>query len=250
MKLARLHGRPEIFLSVQGEGKSIGRPSTFVRLSTCNLYCGFCDTDYTWNWEGTPFRHRRDAEPGYRKFSAEREIVELSSDEIALEVERLGCKNLVLTGGEPLLQQGELVALMRSLRERDAAYRFEIETNGTLVPSAELDALVAQYNVSPKLENSGVQKRHRLRPEALASFALNPKATFKFVVMDAPDVAEVSTCIREYAITPSAVWLMPEGSSSETIRARQRWLADLCAAQGFQLGDRLHIHLYGNDRGK
>src|SRR5262245_10049215 len=114
MKLASLHSRPEVFLSVQGEGRSIGRPSVFVRLSTCNLYCTFCDTDYTWNWQGTPFRHRRDAEPGYRKFDPDRDLVELAPDAIAAEVARFDCRNVVLTGGEPLLQQGELAELVRA----------------------------------------------------------------------------------------------------------------------------------------
>lgn len=250
MKLARLHSRPEVFLSVQGEGKSIGRPSVFVRLSTCNLYCTFCDTDYTWNWQGTAFRHRRDAEPGYRKFDPGRDLVELPPGAIAAEVARFDCRNVVLTGGEPLLQQGELAELLRSLRALDPEYRFEIETNGTVVPAADLDALVEQYNVSPKLENSGVQERHRVRSEALAFFARSPKATFKFVVMEARDVEEVADCVRLHSLPADRIWLMPEGSSSETIRGRQRWLADVCAARGFQLGDRLHIHLYGDERGK
>jgi 7-carboxy-7-deazaguanine synthase len=250
LKLARHRGRPEIFASVQGEGKSAGRPSVFVRLSHCNLYCTFCDTDYTWNWRGTPFPHRRDTEPGYRKFDPEAESLELTPAAVAAELLRHTCDNLVITGGEPLLQQAELVALLGTLRAARPAVAVEVETNGTLVPSAELDALIDQYNVSPKLENSGVRASHRYRPEAAEFFARNPKASFKFVVAEAADIAEVLDYSGRHALEAARVFLMPEGSRSETLRERQRWLAGVCALHGFRLGDRLHIHLYGDERGK
>jgi organic radical activating enzyme len=250
LKLARHRGRPEIFLSVQGEGKSAGRPSVFLRLSHCNLYCTFCDTDYTWNWRGTPFPHKRDADPAYEKFDPEAESVELTPAEVLAEITSHACDNLVITGGEPLLQQAELVTLLRELRAARAGVAVEVETNGTLVPEPALDALVDQYNVSPKLASSGVRASHRDRPEAAGFFARSPKASFKFVVSEPRDVAEVLEYSGRHALGPAQVFLMPEGSRSETLRERQRWLSGVCTEHGFRLGDRLHIHLYGDERGK
>jgi len=249
MKIARLDDAPEIFLSVQGEGKSAGRPCVFVRASLCNLHCVWCDTDYTWNWVGTPFAHRRDAEPGYRKFDRSEQIVELTPDEVVEIVDRFNCRSVVLTGGEPMLQQSELVALMKHLRSRDGGYWFEVETNGTIVPTDEFDALVNQYNVSPKTSNSGIDRRLRLKDDALESFARCPKATFKFVVADVGDLEEVLSLVQEFRVAPERVYLMPEGTRSDTLRSRQEWIIEQCKRHGLNFSDRLQVHVYGDRRG-
>ena len=158
MKLARLGEGPEIFFSLQGEGKSLGAPSVFVRTSRCNLYCSWCDTPYTWNWSGTSFAH--DSAP---KFDMQAQTIELGVPDVAAWVRRWPCRRVVLTGGEPLLQAVDCEALVRALRASEPRYAIEIETNGTLVPPAALDAVIDQYNVSPKLENSGVERALRLR---------------------------------------------------------------------------------------
>lgn len=249
MKLARLRGGPEIFASIQGEGRNLGQFSVFVRSSLCNLHCVWCDTDYTWNWVGTSFPHVRDTEPGYRKYEKADQIVELSTDEIAGAVRALRAKNVVLTGGEPLMHQSDFTQLIHRLRVADSDYRFEVETNGTIKPDAAFDVAIDQYNISPKLANSGNLDRLRLRPEVLEFFARSPKAWFKFVCGSADDVDEVATIVSDHGVNPNRVFLMPQGTTTEQIRATSASLVECCIAHGFNFSDRLHVHLFRNKRG-
>ena len=251
MKLARLRDGPEVFLSVQGEGKSLGRPSVFVRTSQCNLHCRWCDTDYTWNWRGTPFKHRRDTDPSYRKFDKAEQMIELRPAELLPIIRQHACQNVVLTGGEPLIQQAELVELMQLLRASSASYRFEVETNGTLAPSAAFDALVAQYNVSPKLAHAGDPRELREKPEVLAWFANNLRATFKFVVAEASGgIDEVRELVHVHRIAPERVYLMPEGTTSAELSRHAPAVVSLCLAHGFKFTDRAHVRIFGDERGR
>jgi len=249
LQLARLNGSPEVFHSIQGEGKSMGVPSVFVRTSLCNLHCIWCDTDYTWNWIGTRFPHLNDVRPGYHKFDKKKWIAACTVDEIAALVTAFSCPNVILTGGEPMLQQPALAALMLRLRQTSPAYRFEVETNGTLVPTVEFDAAIDQYNVSPKLENSNNPRKLREKPAAYRYFAQHPKAHFKFVVAEKTDLAEVLELAERYAIAPEKIWLMPEGNTRQMLSRRRRWLVDVCKEHGFRYTDRLHVQIWGSKKG-
>lgn len=220
-----------------------------MRTSLCNLHCIWCDTDYTWNWVGTRFPHVNDAKQGYRKFEKQKWIARCEPTEMAETVAAFPCKNVILTGGEPMLQQVALVALMAALRSKSADYSFEAETNGTLLPTTEFDAAVDQYNVSPKLENSGNTRRLREKPAALLFFAQSPKANFKFVLSEKEDLAEVLDLIRTYDIAPQKIWLMPEGTSAGTLAKRRKWLVEICKAHGFRYSDRLHVQIWGSKKG-
>ena len=226
-------GEPEIFTSLQGEGPSAGRPSTFVRLSNCNLACAWCDTAYTWRFTGP------DA------FERKAEQVVLSEQDTAARILAFDGNRLVVTGGEPLLQGPALAKLLALLPDMHV----EIETNGTVVPPPALDPLVHQYNVSPKLAHSGNPAAKALVPERLSAFAADPRAWFKFVVATPGDVTEVLALAATYAIPRERLFVMPEGTASATLRTRSRWLAEICAREGLRLSDRLHIHLYGDTRG-
>lgn len=249
IKLARLNHGPEIFHSIQGEGVSMGVPSVFVRASLCNLHCQWCDTDYTWNWENTPWQHERDAEPGYRKYSKADYLIEMNTAEVAEKIASFRCSNVIITGGEPLLQDEQWLAVIHELTTKDPCYRFEVETNGTLVPSRQLDARINQYNVSPKLENSANPANLRLKPEALDFFAKSSKAWFKFVVSQSTDLSEIEQLIARNKLPRERVILMPEGGNNTTLDERRSWLADVCIKHGFRFSDRLHVQLWGSKRG-
>jgi 7-carboxy-7-deazaguanine synthase len=249
LKMARLNGQPEIFHSIQGEGKSLGLPSIFVRTSLCNLHCVWCDTDYTWNWVGTRFPHDNDVKPEYRKFDKKKWIAQCSVEEITERVAAFPCHNVILTGGEPMLQQAALADLMNALRMRTDAYRFEVETNGTLVPQPVFDAGIDQYNVSPKLENSGNTRKLREKPAAYRFFAESPKSNFKFVVAKQDDLTEVLELQNRYSIAAEKIWLMPEGRSRQTLTKRRQWLVELCKMHGFRYSDRLHVQIWGSKKG-
>lgn len=249
MKLSLIEdGRPEIFCSLQGEGKSAGVPSTFVRLGQCNLHCFWCDTPYTWNFEGTDFRHINDEAGKPRKFVRNDEIVDVALDDIVETVAAFPADNVIFTGGEPLLQQRDIAVVIEALKKR-RAFRFEIETNGTLIPKPELQTLVDQFNVSPKLLHSGNDAAIRLKPAALLFYADCEYAYFKFVVAEPDDIAEVESLIETYGLSRSRVYLMPLGTTSEAIRKRSVWLQSACIENGLYFSDRLHIHLYGDERG-
>jgi 7-carboxy-7-deazaguanine synthase len=244
VKLARLGDGPEIFYSLQGEGKNQGAPSVFVRTSRCNLYCSWCDTPYTWNWTGTAFTH--ESAP---KFDMAAQTLELGIAQIAALVRRFPCRRLVLTGGEPMLQASDCAALVRELCSGGTRYAVEIETNGTVLPPAELDAVIDQYTVSPKLESSGVERSLRLKAEALAFFAGTPKSVFKFVVAGDADLAQVGELVSAHAIDPDRVYLMPKASTPAQLRELSPSVAAACLAAGYRFSDRLHIHLFGNRPG-
>jgi organic radical activating enzyme len=233
-------GGPEIFASLQGEGPSAGMPVAFVRLSRCNLACTWCDTAYTWRFEGDNRPHR-DGVTYDRKANQ----VTLSPQDTAERIAMLGQKRLVITGGEPLLQAGALAAMLAHLPD----IAVEIETNGTIAPPVRLDIRVDHYNVSPKLAHSGNAADLALIPERLDVWAAEPRAFLKFVVASPGDVDEVLALHRRYRFRPERVFLMAEGTDSAALRARQAWLSDLCVKHGFRMSDRLHIHLYGDTRG-
>ena len=233
-------GEPEIFASLQGEGPSAGKPCAFVRLSRCNLACVWCDTAYTWRFEGDHRPHRDGV--AYERAANQ---VTLGEADAAGRIAALGKPRLVVTGGEPLLQAPALARMLALL----PGMAIEIETNGTVAPPPALDALVHQYNVSPKLAHSGNTAELALPPERLRHWAAEPRAAFKFVVAAPGDVEEVLRLADSFAIPRERVWLMAEGTDAATLAARERWLAQLCLDHSLTLSKRLHIELYGDTRG-
>lgn len=231
----------EIFHSLQGEGISTGRPSVFVRLSGCNLHCHWCDTPYTWAFAGHEAHHRDG-----KAYDRAANSVALDVAVVAARIAGHDCRHIVLTGGEPLLQQPALSALCAAL---GPGYHIEVESNGTVPLTPAFGPHVDQLNLSPKLAHSGNDADEREKAGVLAGYAQDPRATFKFVVAGPGDVEEVAAFVARHGITAGRVLLMAEGTDSATLRERAAWLAPLCLERGYRFTDRLHIHLYGDTRG-
>jgi organic radical activating enzyme len=124
-----------------------------------------------------------------------------------------------------------------------------VETNGTRTPSSAFTEAVDQFNVSPKLSNSGVKKSLRLAPDTLRFFASSPKAWFKFVIAAMADLDEVIALKNEFSIPDERILLMPEGRTSADLDQSAPAIAELCRQHGFRFCDRLHIRLWGDKRG-
>ncbi len=225
-------GNAEIFYSVQGEGINLGKPTVFLRLAGCNLKCSWCDTKYAWDWQN---------------FKREENTITLAGKAVEKLIREYGCKALVITGGEPLLQQEQLVRLLARLKK--SGFYIEIETNGTVFPTVELLYDVDHWSVSPKLANSGNAQNRRGQRVRYGVFACLSNAHFKFVIRDEEDVAEVKALAERHAILAEKILLMPEATEAEQLIARSRWLAEVCKQNGYRLTTRLQTLLWGNSRG-
>ena len=217
--------------TVQGEGPTAGRRAGFVRLARCNLDCTWCDTPYTWDWS---------------RFDPADEAHPTDVADVVARLDAMAPGRVVVTGGEPLLQQRALVPLLDACAAR--GWPVEVETNGTVVPDPEVVQLVAQFNVSPKLANSGVAADRALRPAALAALRDSGRAVFKFVVNGPADLDEVAAVVDAHGLAP--VWVMPEGTAAADLLPRLRALVDDVVGRGWNLTPRLHVLLWGDERGR
>ncbi|HEY0463933.1 MAG TPA: 7-carboxy-7-deazaguanine synthase QueE [Polyangiaceae bacterium] len=221
----------EIFQSLQGEGVSSGAPCVFVRLAQCNLHCTWCDTKYTWDFE---------------RYRYEDEVREQSVVAVAQIVNDAASRRLVLTGGEPLLQQRALKELFARLAPDIAV---EVETNGTIVPESPALSRVNQWNVSPKLANAGDPEPFRIRPEALLTLRDSGRAYLKLVVNGEADFAEADALVARLAWPTDRVSLMPEAADREQLRTRSWAVAEAARARSYRFSSRLHLELWGGRRG-
>jgi 7-carboxy-7-deazaguanine synthase len=160
----------EIYKSVQGESSFAGRPCIFVRLAGCNLRCTWCDSEYTFKG-------------GYK----------LTEDEVVAEIEKLAPVRLVeFTGGEPMLQERELVPLMTRLLA--SGYELMIETSGER-PLANVPVEVHKI-VDVKCPASGEGGSFRM--ENLT--ALTKRDEVKFVISDRADYEFAREFVCEHGL--------------------------------------------------
>ena len=237
-------GQPEIFDTIQGEGRNMGKHTAFLRLSECNQSCSWCDTPQTWAFtEAKAARH--DTETVYNKLDWQ---VKKEVEDIVEQVFATNPESLVITGGEPLMQQNAVINLIKGLREKNPDYHTEIETAGTIVIKDELLELLDQINCSPKIANSGNPFNKRRKPLALQKLAEAEKTDFKFVVTKEEDVEEILELVELSGVSNDRVFLMPEGRTPEEIQQHSVMVGDLVKKHGFNMTTRLHILMYGAKR--
>jgi 7-carboxy-7-deazaguanine synthase len=221
----------ELFDSLQGEGPSAGAPATFLRLALCNLRCSFCDTRYTWDWQ---------------RFDYDAEVRAMSVEELAPRLSQASGNRLIVTGGEPLVQARALAELLAAL---PAELVVEVETNGTLLPSAALLERVNQWNVSPKLENSGEARERRFEPAVLTALLATGRAWLKLVVASGDDCAEAERLALEAGFPRERVLFMPLASSRAELAERAPLVASEALARRVRYSPRLHVELWEGRRG-
>lgn len=242
----------EIFYSIQGEGPFLGKPSIFLRLLGCNLECVWCDTKYTWLFSKTQLEKIRTRIPNDKLdsldnivFNRDEEGTRISLLELEERFARFPVKNLVITGGEPLLQKDILKDWLQVLIQK--GFFIEIETNGT-ISALDLPKAI-HYNVSPKLSNSFNPTSRRYKPRILKQF-LELDSIFKFVVDKEEDLDEIERIVEDIGIDASRVFLMPQGRTLEELHHRSVWVAEICKKKGFNFTPRIHVYLWGDKRGK
>lgn len=215
----------------QGEGPSAGQRAAFIRLSGCPVRCSWCDEPQTWDWS---------------RFDRQAEHRPMTAGQVCAWADEIRADLVVITGGEPLVQQQGLTELVSVLA--GCGRRVEIETSGTIAPVPALAASVSMFTVSPKLASSMVPCERRIRPQALAAFAASGKAVFKFVACGRGDLAEVADLEARFGLAP--VWIMPEGVTPDVVLAGMRDLADDVLRRGWHLTGRMHVLLWGDARGR
>jgi 7-carboxy-7-deazaguanine synthase len=226
-----------VFHTIQGEGKNIGEPATFVRLNECNLNCSWCDTPYTWDKNNPDYSKKTQININELRGL----IIEAQNQK---KVDKF-CTRIVITGGEPLLQQNQLSQFIK----QNPDLQIEIETNGTIKP-IELETLSVQFNCSPKLSNSGIRKELRYRPESISKInELN--SSFKFVCQSKKDLEEIERdFIDTNLILPEKVIIMPEGVTTDQNYESYRKLNDTIISKGYKTLPRLHNLMFGGAKRK
>lgn len=217
----------DVFCSLQGEGPKLGTPSIFLRLAMCNLHCSWCDTKYTW----------KEGELDYREKPLE-EVIQ------SIQHLREGkiITNLVITGGEPLLQQKNLVRLLADERLADMSIEFETNGSQRLLPTMELFKNRLNFNISPKLEDSG-NKPYKV------NFYANSVLKFVYVSQESEEFIDRFLDENKKEIGDMPIFIMPEGISAQAFAGKTQDAMNYCMKKGFRFTPRLHIYLFGNQRG-
>ena len=206
----------EIFLSVQGEARSVGWPTVFVRLTGCPLRCQYCDTAYSFyggDW--------------------------WNIDDILVEVAKHGVRHVCVTGGEPLSQKRSIILLKKLC---DAGYEVSLETSGA-IDISEVDSRVSRV-VDLKTPDSKEQHRNRLENIPL----LTQHDQVKFVICSPVDYQWAKTMLIEHQLSDRCEVLFSPSYSEIKPRDLAEWLLADKLPVRFQM--QLHKQLWGEETGR
>ena len=221
----------EVFDSIQGEGIHAGKPSVFLRTALCNLKCVWCDTKYTWDWDN---------------YDYSKEVHELPIEKVIEKIKEFEPKHIVITGGEPLIQQNDIASLLSKLGDD---YFVEVETDCTIIPNSAMLEHVNHWNVSPKTSNSGNSREAREIPQCYDFFAKLENSVFKFVIENESDLVEIDELITKYSIAKNKILLMPQASTKDELNLKKEEIEKIAKAKGLLFSSRLQVERWGNQRG-
>ena len=206
----------EIFFSLQGEARTVGLPTVFIRLTGCPLRCSYCDTTYSFT--------------GGEKYTL---------TAIIQQVADYGAKYVCVTGGEPLAQPNCLPLLTALC---DAGYYVSLETSGALDVS-HVDRRVSKV-VDLKTPDSG--EAHRNLYDNMQHLTANDQ--IKFVICSRQDYQWAKFKIDEYQLNQrvSDVLLSPSHQQQDPRELAEWILADKLAVR---LQVQLHKYLWNNEAG-
>ncbi|GAB3266360.1 7-carboxy-7-deazaguanine synthase QueE [Kineosporia babensis] len=211
---------------VHGQGSASGRRTSVIQLGGCNLACSWCDSAYTWD---------------AARYDLRRELEMWTVSEIAQEA--LACRpsTVVISGGEPLMQQGTPAwpYLLAAL----STHEIGLETNGTIAPSEQTLRGVSWITVSPKLAHSGDPARARINSDVLVLWgrlARRLDVDFSVVVQTAEDIATVSSLVRAHGLPRERVWVSPEGTRAATVLPTLQEISGPALEAGFNISPRLN----------
>ena len=234
----------EVFYSIQGEGKTVGIPSVFVRLGGCNLMCGGMGTQFDGELHnGAEFR----CDTVEVWMHAQSKEVHEVLPEDCVEAIKNGA-HVILTGGEPTMQQEGLYAFINYVQEyvNNDAY-FEVETNGTIMPSEFLLEQIDLWNCSPKLRNSGMDTSMTFKEDVIKE--LNKHNTiFKFVVNAEKEFKEITELYMPI-VERKKIYLMPAGENQELLEENKARVVEIAKDNYLNFTTRLHIDIWNKKTG-
>ncbi len=234
----------EVFYSIQGEGKTVGIPSVFVRLGGCNLMCGGMGTQFDGELHNDA-EWRCDTVEVWMKAQSKESKDVLPED--CVEAIKNGA-HIILTGGEPMMQQAALEEFIKYVKfELNVDPFFEVETNGTILPSEYLLKNINLFNCSPKLTNSGNDKSITYKPEVIKELN-KQESIFKFVVSSEKDWKEIQDDYL-FLLDKKKVYLMPAGENQDLLNKNKEEVVNLAISNHLNFTTRLHIDIWNKKTG-